>query len=94
MLGYSYAFAFFMFGDMFKDHISKQQNQINQNLFEDQQQQLEMEVGRAVLVELLCPAALHHNSDDTALTTAGCYRWSGYPGWFRRTTQRARYARP
>lgn len=33
-----------MFSDMFKDHISAGQNMINQNLFEDQQQQLESEV--------------------------------------------------
>jgi len=46
VLGYSYAFAFFMFGDMYKDHISKSQNTVNQNLFEDQQQQLESEVER------------------------------------------------
>ena len=46
MLGYSYVFAYFMFSDMFKDHISKDQNAINQNLFEDQQQQLETEVER------------------------------------------------
>eukprot|EP00951_Prasinocladus_malaysianus_P000073 scaffold550_cov37-Prasinocladus_malaysianus.AAC.1 len=43
VLGYSYVFAYFMFSDMFKDHITKEQNIINQNLFEDQQQMLEQE---------------------------------------------------
>lgn len=41
-MGYSYAFAFFMFGrSMFKDEISDEQNAINQNLFENQQQEME-----------------------------------------------------
>lgn len=45
ILGYSYVFAFFMFGgDMFRDEIDAQQNEINKNLFEDQQQQLDAEV--------------------------------------------------
>ncbi|KAK9817712.1 hypothetical protein WJX72_001099 [[Myrmecia] bisecta] len=47
ILGYSYAFAFYMFGnEMFRDEITPDQNKINQNLFEDQQQQLEAEVER------------------------------------------------
>lgn len=46
-LSYSFAFAYFMFGnDLFKDDISEEQNAINQNLFEDQQQQLEETVER------------------------------------------------
>ncbi len=54
MLGYSYVYAYYMFGnDMFKDEISPQQNAINQNLFEDQQQQLESEVP-PVLDLVLC----------------------------------------
>ena len=45
ILGYSYVFAFFMFGQvMFADEITPAQNAINQNLFEDQQQQLEQVV--------------------------------------------------
>ena len=41
-LSNSFAFAYFIFGnDIFKDGITKEQNAINQNLFEDQQQQLE-----------------------------------------------------
>jgi hypothetical protein len=46
VLGYSYAYAFYMFGSvMFREEITPEQNTINQNLFEDQQQQLEAEVG-------------------------------------------------
>ena len=42
ILGYSYVFAFYMFGQvMFAEEVSAAQNAINQNLFEDQQQQLE-----------------------------------------------------
>lgn len=42
ILGYSYVFAFYMFGQvMFVEEVSAAQNAINQNLFEDQQQQLE-----------------------------------------------------
>lgn len=42
ILGYTYAFAFYMFGNsIFKEEISPEQNSINQNLFEDQQQQME-----------------------------------------------------
>jgi hypothetical protein len=50
-----------MFGnDLFKDDISVEQNLINQNLFEDQQQQLEETVERlAKLVEV--PLVLHTN---------------------------------
>ena len=46
ILGYSYAFAFWMFdGDLYAAEISPDQNVRNQNLFEDQQQQLESQVG-------------------------------------------------
>lgn len=46
ILGYSYVFAFSMFGRvMFADEVTPTQNAINQNLFEDQQQQLEHMVG-------------------------------------------------
>mmetsp|Transcript_37117 Transcript_37117/g.94848 ORF Transcript_37117/g.94848 Transcript_37117/m.94848 type:complete len:608 (-) Transcript_37117:139-1962(-) len=46
VLGYSYVFAYYMFSDMFQHVISRDQNKLNQNLFEDQQQQLEGEVER------------------------------------------------
>jgi ariadne-1 len=47
ILSYLYAFAFYMFGDeLFKDQMSKAEKEIKQNLFEDQQQQLEANVER------------------------------------------------
>lgn len=46
-LSFSYAFAFFMFGnDLFKDEITPEENEIYQNLFENQQQQLEGTIER------------------------------------------------
>lgn len=46
ILGNTYVAAYYFYGnDMFADEISAEQNAMNQNLFEDQQQQLEMEVG-------------------------------------------------
>ncbi|KAH7442031.1 hypothetical protein KP509_03G067700 [Ceratopteris richardii] len=46
-LSFSYPFAFFMFGnDLFKDEITPEQSEIYQNLFEDQQQQLEGNIER------------------------------------------------
>lgn len=45
ILGFSYVAAFFMFGgSYFKNEVTPEQNELNQNLFEDQQQQLEAEV--------------------------------------------------
>lgn len=44
-LSYSYPFAFYMFGnDFFKDEMTKEDCEIKQHLFEDQQQQLESNV--------------------------------------------------
>ena len=57
ILGFSYVAAFFMFGSSyFKGEVTPEQNELNQNLFEDQQQQLEAEVRlqcRVVLCWLL-----------------------------------------
>ncbi|CAN7048308.1 hypothetical protein IGI04_025630 [Brassica rapa subsp. trilocularis] len=45
VLSYSYPFAFYMFGEeLFKDEMSAEEREIKQNLFEDQQQQLEANV--------------------------------------------------
>lgn len=45
VLSYSYPFAFYMFGDeLFKDEMTNEEREIQQNLFEDQQQQLEANV--------------------------------------------------
>ncbi|VVB10382.1 unnamed protein product [Arabis nemorensis] len=42
ILSYSYAFAYYMFGEeLFKDEMSPKEKEIKKNLFEDQQQQLE-----------------------------------------------------
>ncbi|KAL3639243.1 hypothetical protein CASFOL_017150 [Castilleja foliolosa] len=47
ILLYSYPFAYFMFGDeLFKNEMSLQEKIIKQNLFEDQQQQLETNIER------------------------------------------------
>ncbi|GFQ04213.1 probable E3 ubiquitin-protein ligase ari2 [Phtheirospermum japonicum] len=47
ILLYSYPFAYFMFGDeLFKNEMSLQEKVIKQNLFEDQQQQLETNIER------------------------------------------------
>ena len=55
ILGYSYVFAFYMFGgEMFKDEIDEQQNEVNKNLFEDQQQQLDGEVLLLYLMMAIC----------------------------------------
>ncbi|KAI3465019.1 hypothetical protein Pfo_021682 [Paulownia fortunei] len=45
ILLYSYPFAYFMFGDeLFKNEMSSEEKTIKQNLFEDQQQQLETNI--------------------------------------------------
>ncbi|XP_052197020.1 probable E3 ubiquitin-protein ligase ARI2 isoform X2 [Diospyros lotus] len=45
VLSYSYPFAFYMFGDdLFTDEMTKEEREIKQHLFEDQQQQLEANV--------------------------------------------------
>jgi ariadne-1 len=47
VLSYSYPFAFYMFGDeIFKDEMTLKDREMKQNLFEDQQQQLEFNVER------------------------------------------------
>ncbi|KAG8377711.1 hypothetical protein BUALT_Bualt08G0061200 [Buddleja alternifolia] len=47
VLSYSYPFAYFMFGEeLFKNEMTSEQRTIKQNLFEDQQQQLEMNIER------------------------------------------------
>lgn len=44
---YSYPFTYFMFGDeLFKNEMSSQEKTLKQNLFEDQQQQLETNIER------------------------------------------------
>jgi ariadne-1 len=55
-----------MFGnDIFKDDISEEQNVINQNLFEDQQQQLEETVERLSKLVKQVETPLELNTDDS-----------------------------
>ena len=62
ILGYSYAFAFYMFGgEMFKDQVSGEQNLSNQNLFEDAQERMESEVRTVVPTAPLPHAEPHHH---------------------------------
>ncbi|KAJ7958077.1 RBR-type E3 ubiquitin transferase [Quillaja saponaria] len=44
ILSYSYPFAFYMFGDLFEEEMTEKERELKQNLFEDQQQQLEANV--------------------------------------------------
>lgn len=45
ILSYSYPFAYYMFGEeLFRNEMTKEEREIKQNLFEDQQQQLEANV--------------------------------------------------
>lgn len=62
-LSYSYVFAFFMFGDdLFKDEITTEENEIYQNLFEDQQQQLEGTIER---LSMAIVTPFEFNVDDS-----------------------------
>lgn len=56
ILGYTYVYAFYMFGgELYAAEIGEDQNVRNQSLFEDQQQQLESEVGLNPKSAPLCP---------------------------------------
>ena len=68
ILGYSYVFAFYMFGQvMFADEISPARNAINQNLFENQQQQLEHMVCRPLSLAERHPAQMQTAAGRHAL---------------------------
>ena len=50
-LSYSYPFAYYMFGDdLFKNEMTKKEREIKQNLFDDQQQQLEANIEKLSMV--------------------------------------------
>lgn len=67
VLSYSYPFAFYMFGDeIFKDEMTKEEREIKQNLFEDQQQQLECNVER---LSKSLMVALDELSEEEVLAT-------------------------
>ncbi|KAK4352025.1 hypothetical protein RND71_027543 [Anisodus tanguticus] len=49
----SYPFAYYYFGDLFANEITKEEKGIKQNLFEDQQQQLETNIERLSMYECI-----------------------------------------
>jgi len=57
VMAYSYVFAFYMFGDMFKDEFTPRQAETNKVLFEDKQGQLEVEVEHLANLVENTPAA-------------------------------------
>ncbi|XP_072974080.1 probable E3 ubiquitin-protein ligase ARI2 [Typha angustifolia] len=67
VLSYSYPFAFYMFGDeLFKDEMTPKDKEMKQNLFEDQQQQLESNVER---LSSFLEKNFHDFSDDEVMDT-------------------------
>ena len=65
ILGYSYAFAFYMFGNsMFKEEITEEQNDMNKNLFENQQQDIEGLVSRLLDPRCQEPGHLVHLAEQ------------------------------
>jgi len=68
ILGYTYVFAFHMFGDcMYKDEINRAQNEINKNLFESQQQAMESLVEHMSGLLELPPQTMHELGDKLRL---------------------------
>ncbi|XP_038970263.1 probable E3 ubiquitin-protein ligase ARI1 isoform X2 [Phoenix dactylifera] len=66
-LSHSYPFAFYMFGDeLFKDEISLQEREIKQDLFEDQQQQLESYVD---ILSIFLDNEFHKLTDEELINT-------------------------
>lgn len=67
VLSYSYPFAYYMFGDdLFKDEMTHEEREIKQNLFEDQQQQLESNVEK---LSLFLDENFYSSSEDEVLFT-------------------------
>ncbi|PKA66490.1 putative E3 ubiquitin-protein ligase ARI1 [Apostasia shenzhenica] len=65
VLSYSYPFAFYMFGDeLFKDEMTPQETDLKQNLFEDQQQQLESNVEK---LSMLLESDFQEFSDEEVM---------------------------
>ncbi|KAJ8483783.1 hypothetical protein OPV22_016268 [Ensete ventricosum] len=65
VLSYSYPFAFYMFGDeLFKDEMTPQERDMKQNLFEDQQQQLEANVEK---LSMFLEKDFQHFTDDEVM---------------------------
>lgn len=62
ILSYSYPFAYYMFGEeLFGNEMTKDEREIKQNLFEDQQQQLEANVEKLSM----CLEEPFHTFEDT-----------------------------
>ncbi|ONK75978.1 uncharacterized protein A4U43_C03F22550 [Asparagus officinalis] len=67
VLSYSYPFAFYMFGDeLFKDEMTAEERELKQNLFEDQQQQLESNVEK---LSMFLEKEFQDFSDDEVMDT-------------------------
>ena len=67
ILSYSYPFAYYMFGDeLFHNEMSKEEKVIKQNLFEDQQQQLE---GNVEKLSMCLEEPFHTFEDDRVKET-------------------------
>ncbi|KAH7524041.1 hypothetical protein FEM48_Zijuj06G0076200 [Ziziphus jujuba var. spinosa] len=49
IISYSYPFAYYMFGDLIENDLTKKEKEIKKNLFEDQQQQLEANIEKLSL---------------------------------------------
>lgn len=66
VLSYSYPFAFFMFGDLFNDDMPKAGKEIKQQLFEEQQQQLEANIEK---LSLFIDEPFHQFTEDKVVQT-------------------------
>ncbi|KAJ6799768.1 putative E3 ubiquitin-protein ligase ARI2 [Iris pallida] len=67
VLSYSYPFGFYMFGDeLFKDEMTLQERELKQNLFEDQQQQLESNVEK---LSMFLEKDFQYFSDEEVMDT-------------------------
>lgn len=95
VLSSSYVFAYYMFGnEMFREEITEEQNNINKDLFEDQQQMLEQEVVQHSLFIsyfLQLPFSFTlvkfhegHAKQDSILMIGCVCSWSDYQVWFRK----------
>lgn len=66
VLACSYPFAYYYFGHLFANEITKEEREIKQNLFEDQQQQLETNIER--LSMFLEEPFVHYDEDKLVET--------------------------
>lgn len=73
VLSYSYPFAYYMFGDLlFREEMTNEMKKIKKNLFEDQQQQLEVNIERlSKWVEENIEDASNKKMEDIRLNVIG-----------------------